>query len=535
MKLVSVFVNCRTVEATRVPDGSGKTPEIALPARRPLDLPRLVMQRAAVIAALGVLLALLLGLAGMRDDVDVELAGARTLAVLAERLAAVPTLPDAQALAALKAWRNSGEVRHLHVQVADAGGRALLADGPPARLNAPMRWLVAAGAALFPPAPPFSVAWPLSRPDGPAWTVTLTAAPESERVEALSSLLEDVALLAAVAVGMLVVMAWNTRHAFAPLSRLLDAIGRLETTDQHGGESRVHPLPAMPIAELETIAAALRHLDQSLAAAQQQRRRLAQQVLSLQEDERGRLARELHDEFGQHLTALRVNAAWLARRTADSAELQPVVHDMEAQCAAIQQDIRAVLTRLRPLGSQGMAHESPPQTESLAHLGHLLRELVASWQRSPSGTAFHASLRLLGSEGQTLDWDTLSDRVGLPRATVLGLYRISQEALTNVARHAGAVRADLRLSVTLPAHEGGLARSDWEVCDDGQGIADLDAAFHRGNGLAGLKERVWAMGADLRLNAAAPGTARPGCSLSATVWASTTNDDESHERHRKAA
>ena len=415
------------------------------------------------------------------------------------------------------------------MQVADGRGRALLADGPTDTLTTPMRWLVAAGAALFPPAPPFSVAWPLGRPEGPAWTVTLTAAPESERVEALSALLEDVALLAAVAVGMLAVMAWNTRRSFAPLSRLLDAIGGLEATDQQHGESRVRRLPAMPIAELETIAAALRHLDQSLAAAQQQRRRLAQQVLSLQEDERGRLARELHDEFGQHLTALRVNAAWLARRTADNAELQPVAHDMEVQCAAIQQDIRAVLTRLRPLATSGMVGEASTGSEALAQLGHLLRELVASWQRSPGGTRFHVSLRLLSSEGQDMDWDRQADRLWLPQDTVLGLYRISQEALTNVTRHAAASRADLRLSLALPARGDEPARIDWEVCDDGRGVTDLDAAFRRGNGLAGLKERIWAMGADLRVAAISPGTTQPGCALTATLWTSMVTDDESHE------
>jgi two-component system, NarL family, sensor histidine kinase UhpB len=495
-----------------------------------LDLPRLVMRRAAVVAALGVLLTLVFGLSGMRDDVDTELAGAPTMAVRAERLAMLPVLPDDQAIQDLRQWRASGDLRHLRFQVADSSGRSLLVDEPQAKLTPPMRWLAWASERMFEAAPPFSVAWPLARPEGSAWTVKLSAAPESERVEALHALLEDVLLLGAVALGMLVVMTWNTRRAFVPLARLLDAIGGLEAVDEQGGGNRVRQLPTMPIAELETVAAALRHLDQSLAAAQQQRRQLAQQVLSLQEDERSRLARELHDEFGQHLTALRVNAAWLARRTADDVELLPVVRDMEAQCGLIQQDIRAVLARLRPLGSRDRMDASVVDADALAHLGRLLRELVASWSRGPDPrTAFDLALQLKASNGTPLDWDEHADRWMLPRDALLALYRISQEALTNATRHAQASRVKLTLTVTCPVEVGEAARIDWSASDDGFGLTDVDAALRRGNGLAGLKERIWALGADLHVGSGGGPGGRPGCRLAATVWVATLNYDPGHE------
>ena len=77
---------------------------------------------------------------------------------------------------------------------------------------------------------------------------------------------------------------------------------------------------------------------------------------------------------------------------------------------------------------------------------------------------------------------------------------MTQEALTNVARHAQAQRAEVRLVWSRPAPQA-LAL-DWSVVDDGVGIADPTAALRRGNGLAGLKERAWAAGGDLQIGPA---------------------------------
>lgn len=493
---------------------------------RPLDLPRLVMQRAAVVVVVGVLLLTWLGLARMRDTVADELAGARMLAQLAERLSTLQRQPDDVARQALRQWQQDGSLRHLRVRVVDAAGAAVVDDLPEQRLNAPMRWLANAGVAMFEPGPSFTVAWPLARPNGPPWQATLTAVPESERVEALTSLLEGVVLLASVGLLMLAVMAWNTRRAFAPMSRLLAAIARLETVpadspaaQAEGG--RALALPTMPIAELETIASALRRLDAALATAEQQRRRLLGQLISLQEDERQRLARELHDEFGQRLTALRVNAAWLARQVQQQPEWHQVVQDMATQCEDIQQDVRATLARLRPLAGHAADNgdETTQAPQSLAELGRLLQGLVADWQRSAGReTRFTLSLQACGPGGLTRAWPDGDEAPWLPRDTVLALYRISQEALTNVARHSGgAAHAELRVEVDMAAEPEAPLALRWTVQDDGVGLAEANAAYSRGNGLAGLKERLWALGADLQITASAPGLARPGCQLSARL------------------
>ena len=85
---------------------------------------------------------------------------------------------------------------------------------------------------------------------------------------------------------------------------------------------------------------------------------------------------------------------------------------------------------------------------------------------------------------------------------------MSQEALTNVARHASASQVQLCLRLQ-PRGEGSTL--DWSVEDDGCGIANLDEACRRGNGLAGLQERAWAFGGELHCG---PGAGGRGLRLS---------------------
>ena len=211
-----------------------------------------------------------------------------------------------------------------------------------------------------------------------------------------------------------------------------------------------------------------------------------------------RLSRELHDEFGQRLTAIRVDAAWLAQRLKDLPDVPPVVQGMLEQCAAVQGDVRGLLARLQPLAGV----EPGEGAVSVATLADLLQGLAEGWRRSASG-ALRVELAI----------EAARDR-SMPRELALALYRISQEALTNVARHAGASV----VTITLRWPEGSEAMQ-WSVADDGVGLADAQAALRRGNGLAGIKERVWAFGGDLVLKAARPGEQRPGLVLEASLRA----------------
>ena len=468
-----------------------------------LDLPGQILRRAVGVVALGVAALLGLGLLGMRDDVADELEGAKAVAGLVERLSTLSLLDDAQAERALQQWASEGDLRHLSLRVLDAGGRPVLQAGPvdaesAAPPDAPASLWSNLQARLFKADTPFTVAWALARPQGDSWSVVLSAAPQSEQHEALQSLLQASGVLILMALALLALMAWNTRRALAPLSRLLAAIQGLEEAQPGQRYFDVQSLPPMPIAELEALAAALRHLDGALAQADSERRRLAQQVLGLQEEERAHLARELHDEFGQRLTALRLDTRWLLRQTAQAPQLQVVVQQMDQHCSAIQQDIRSVLAQLRPLAEGDEAC-------TVATLQTLLHSLVTAWRRSASA-GFTLSVDIdLGDHAQE----------PLPRDLVLMLYRISQEALTNAAKHAQAQA--LRLSLQWQQVPGHPARLAWAVQDDGQGEPQPEQALQRGHGLAGIKERLWAWGADLDIEPTQPGAARPGLRLVAAV------------------
>jgi two-component system, NarL family, sensor histidine kinase UhpB len=204
-----------------------------------------------------------------------------------------------------------------------------------------------------------------------------------------------------------------------------------------------------------------------------------------------------------------------------------VVEGMALQCTLVQQDIRSLLTRLQPFGP---AAPDAGQAEPLDRGVALLQALVASWQGSGTGPGLACQLDLAwtDADGQPQPWPSAdaAQTLWLPRALWLTLYRISQEALTNVARHADAAHAGLDLRLRGGRQPGDALRVDWAAWDDGVGLPQArDAgssqplqaalALPRGNGLAGLQQRVWAQGAELRCTALHAGAARPGLRLAA--------------------
>ncbi|MFO1220403.1 MAG: histidine kinase [Burkholderiaceae bacterium] len=449
------------------------------------ELPHLVMRRALVVAVLAWLLVLALGLVRAGDDIDREVSAALHLSALGADLSRLATMDDARAIDELKRLERAGPLRHLSLSVRDAQGLPLLEARAPSSAAWPVSWLVALHRSVQGAAQPPRVSWPLARAQGGPWQITLAASRDSERVEAMENLAGALVVVALGAAALLAAMAFNVRRAFRPMRPLLAAIERL----RGGDAAALRALPAMPTRELQSITDALRALGDALADAEAQRRALSHKLMTLQEDERTRLARELHDEFGQRLTSLRADAAWLRRRVAADAEAARVVDGVARQAEVLQSDVRDLLARLQPAGTQrdGM---------SGAQLVDLLVALVKGWNASPGvGGRFELDL---GSGVESLE---------LPRALALTIYRISQEALTNAARHAHARSVVLALALD----DAALA---WRVEDDGQGIDDWPSAARRGSGLAGLRERVWAMGADLRASALRAG-ARPGLVLSA--------------------
>jgi two-component system sensor histidine kinase UhpB len=224
---------------------------------------------------------------------------------------------------------------------------------------------------------------------------------------------------------------------------------------------------------------------------------------------------------------LRVDCAWLARQTAGQPGLREVVAGMATQCEKVQHDIRSTLARLQPLSSlPGLPHPAGPQrngaastptSESLARLVLVLRSLVDDWSRSAaSETVYRLQLDAVSADGKSSPWPDDADRIVLPVELVLAIYRLSQEALTNSARHAAANRVGLALTwQAAPLPRPGSADVDsaalvWSVSDDGVGLPGDGSAAQRGNGLAGMRERAWAMGGELMMSMAPAAQRRSG-------------------------
>jgi PAS domain S-box-containing protein len=197
--------------------------------------------------------------------------------------------------------------------------------------------------------------------------------------------------------------------------------------------------------------------------AQDQLRRLSGSIMESQEKERAALARELHDELGQVLTALRMDAVWLQKRIAAADDA--AAERARGMCDLIDQtieEVRGLAIRLRP----GV----------LDHLGLMdaLEWYTADFERR-TGIACVFKQTPTGP---------------LPDTVATAAYRIVQEALTNVARHAGATTA----AVSLRAAEGGLLVS---VADNGCGFDPDDLDRVTGLGVAGMRERAALIGAEL--------------------------------------
>ena len=312
--------------------------------------------------------------------------------------------------------------------------------------------------------------WTLQRDDAARFVASLALDPSSEQREALDNLAGMLFVLLGYGAALLLAVGWALRRTLAPLQPILHAIGRYERDDF------AYRLPRLPFAEMDRIGGALNHLAATLSIAQETRRTLSLKLVSSQEEERARIARELHDELGQTLTAMRADVAWLSHRTGADAGLREVVDGLARHCETFHLQVRDLLRRLRPQG--GAMPQGVP-------LRQLLADLVRSWHERPGRRAEYS-----------LEY-ALDDRA-VPGDLALVLYRLTQEALTNAARHAGASRVAVRVDAD---DDGAIG---WCVEDDGVGLDSADAA-HRGHGLAGMRERVWAHGGEIEMGPSAGG------------------------------
>ncbi|HEX7025259.1 MAG TPA: histidine kinase [Gemmatimonadales bacterium] len=209
-----------------------------------------------------------------------------------------------------------------------------------------------------------------------------------------------------------------------------------------------------------------RHLGaEQIRASRQQLRALAARLQQVREEERTGIAREIHDELGQALTGLRLDIAWMKNRL-------PRDHEMLDQCASIMQRIDGTLNAVRRI-----ATELRPSV--LDHLGFAA---ALEWQ----GQEFGARTGIKVAMEVSADCAPIPDELGS------SAFRILQESLTNVARHAQATRVSIRLIQTTE-------QLTLEVTDDGIGMLPDRLEGTASLGLIGMRERALACGGEFTI------------------------------------
>jgi two-component system sensor histidine kinase UhpB len=215
-------------------------------------------------------------------------------------------------------------------------------------------------------------------------------------------------------------------------------------------------------ARAEEVAALTDAFNGMLDRLEGERRESARRALAAQEGERRRIARELHDEIGQVLTAMMLRSETLARRAPE--DMRPDLEDLREAARRGAEDVRQIAQRLRP--------------EALDELG-----------------LQSALLALCNAVSDQADIDiarNLERDLALNAEQELVIYRVAQESITNVVRHAHA----RRIEVTL-RREG--ADVVLVVVDDGVGLPSN--AENGSNGIRGMRERALLVGAQLAIRA----------------------------------
>ncbi len=366
--------------------------------------------------------------------------------------------------------RETGRVRANEIRLVDATG-ALLYESPPSTYKAGR--------------------------NAPAWYASLVAPPDTERVIQLPNAklvveanptravldgwdnLRDI-LFAQVTLFVLadLLIFWMVGRWLAPLERIQRGLREIE---QGGHEVRLPPLPGREAAQMgrafNRMAQAVEdNIQVRQASAEAQARLDAQREFTKLlhariEEERAALARELHDELGQSLTAIRSIAKSLMQHPEVSGSPIERHAKMLFDTAGMTSDaMHRMIPRLRPIKLEGMG------------LVDAVRDLLTETQQNNPELRFE-----LNASGAI---------PALDDALELSAYRIVQEAVTNVVRHAQATRAQ----VTIAAEHGQLRLV---VADDGKGAETLMRDGHYG--IRGMQERTESHGGSIQFGRAAEG------------------------------
>ena len=237
--------------------------------------------------------------------------------------------------------------------------------------------------------------------------------------------------------------------------------------------------------EVSSRTAELVESERLLRASSEQLRHLAAHLLSVREEERTRISREVHDELGQSLTAVKMDLAWLEARMPKNGEMLERIHATRQLADSMIQSIRRISTELRP---------------AVLDLG-LAAAVEWQIQEFQARSGIQCTVRLLSRDVVAANAST-------------AMFRIFQETLTNIARHAQATRAE----VVLQKQPDRLVLL---IRDNGRGFDQADPALSKSLGLLGMRERAAILGGCVNISSAS------GKGTTVTAWIPIPSPEES--------
>ncbi|MGC2203195.1 MAG: histidine kinase [Stellaceae bacterium] len=294
-------------------------------------------------------------------------------------------------------------------------------------------------------------------------TIVIETDPHNETLEVWNEFAESLATLSVfggLTMFLIYVFIGRTLRPLDRLAAALEEVGDGYFRTRFGG--RLAP-------ELARLRNSFNRMAESLAAAAAENRRLNERVLTLQEEERGELARDLHDEVSPYLFAINADAATASRliengRLGDAAAHVGSITDAVRH---MQRQVRRMLARLRPIG--------------LAEFGlrEAIENLVAFWRRRRPEIRYEVTI--------SSECEDLTDMIGT------AICRIAQEALSNAVRHAEPELVTISIERSRDSEKG---RDEVRLIveDNGRGMRQPERL---GYGLIGITERVGTLGGRL--------------------------------------
>ena len=333
---------------------------------------------------------------------------------------------------------------------------------PPAWFGAICSWI---------PVPQADVVRPISYRDKPYGSVVVTTEPAAI-FAAIWNEVSGMLGLTALVIGAICILQYRAiSEVLRPTKDILAGLDRLA----HGDLSS--RLPHFRLIELQRISETFNTLAASLQRTTREKMQLAAKLVDHREQERLDLARDLHDELAQNLSAMSAVAASIkATAEAECPVLVPEARNLSQISTAVMKALRTTLRALRP-----------PEIDDFGLAASLA--VLARDHEQLAGGRLKISLHINGDLG------------ALPPTAASHVYRIVQEGLTNINKHAHAAQARVDLDFRPEVAGSTTSERRWltlTIENDGRGAADSGmAAEGNGFGLIGMGERVMALGGQL--------------------------------------